>query len=162
MIAVVVYYSKSGNTKALADAISKDLGAEALTVNLMEKKGQGTKEQRQREKILYAEALAAAQRADLVVVGTPTGFQKAKSMIVRFVRDVEASNVGLFCTYYDKVGTTLTDLEDILRDRDIRVASTHAFAGLNPGQFAELDREAREHYLRDARQFVEACRKSVT
>jgi hypothetical protein len=159
---VVVYYSKSGNTKALADAISKDLRVEALPVNLMEKKGQGTKEERQREKTLYAEALAAAGRADLVVVGTPTGFQKAKSMIVRFVRDVEASNVGLFCTYYDKVGTTLTDLEDILRGHGIRVVSTHAFAGLNPGQFAELDPETREGYLRDARDFVEACKRSVT
>jgi hypothetical protein len=85
-----------------------------------------------------------------------------KSMIVRFVRDPKAGNVGLFCTHYDKVGTTLTDLQGILRDRHVRAVSTHAFAELKSGQVAELDTHACEDYLRDARDFADACRRGIT
>ena len=90
MRSVVVYYSKTGNTKAVAELLAEGFGCEVYPVNLMEKKGRGTKDERDREKEMYNLALQESGGCDLVVVGTPTGFQKAKSMIQRFVRDVEA------------------------------------------------------------------------
>ena len=161
MASVVVYYSKSGNTKAVAEHLAEELGCDALPVNLMEKKGQGTREERDREKALYAVALRIASACRLVVVGTPTGFQKPKSMIRRFVRDVEAEAVALFCTYENKVGTTLTDLEDTLRERGIRVVGTLGLDGLKQGAFEGFDDEARSVLLGRTSDFVELCREEL-
>jgi flavodoxin len=43
MKATIVYFSKSGNTKGVAEAMAGELGAPSYSVNLMEKKGRGTK-----------------------------------------------------------------------------------------------------------------------
>jgi flavodoxin len=161
MASVVVYYSKSGNTKAVAEHIAEELGCEALPVNLLEKKGQGTKEERDREKALYAAALSRASASRLVVVGTPTGFQKPKSMIRRFVRDVEADAAALFCTYENKIGTTLTDLEETLRERGIRVVGTLGLDGLKQGALEGLDDEARSALLGGTSGFVGLCREEL-
>jgi hypothetical protein len=114
MKSIVVYYSKTGNTKDVADLIAKGLECKVFPVNLMDKKNRGTKEERNTEKELYNNAIQKSVNCDLAVIGTPTGFQRAKSMIQRFVRDVQADAVALFCTYDNKIGTTLTDLEDAL------------------------------------------------
>ena len=158
MASVVVYYSKSGNTKAVAEIIADGLGCEALPVNLMEKKGRGTKEERDREKALYAAALRRGAGCRLVVVGTPTEFQKPKSMISRFVRDVEAESAALFCTFENKVGATLTDLEDALRERGVKVVGTLGLDGLKPWAFNELDDHARSILLERIGGFVGLCR----
>ena len=161
MASVIVYYSKSGNTKAVAELIADGLSCEALPVNLMEKKGRGTREERDREKELYAAALRRGAGCRLVVVGTPTGFQKPKSMIRRFVRDVEAEAVALFCTYENNVGATLTDLGDALRERGIRVVGTLGLGGLKPGAFEGLDDEARGMLLDRISGFVGLCREEL-
>jgi len=153
MASVVVYYSKSGNTKAVAELIAERLGCEAHPVNLMEKKGRGTKEERNRER--------RGAGCRLVVIGTPTGFQKPKSMIRRFVGDVEAESAALFCTYENKVGSTLTDLEDALKERGIRVVGTLGLDGLKPGAFEGLDDEARSMLLDRISGFVELCRQEL-
>jgi flavodoxin len=158
---VVVYYSKSGNTKAVAELIADGLGCEALPVNLMEKKGRGTSEERDREKALYAAALRSASACRLVVVGTPTGFRKPKSMIRRFVGDVETEAAALFCTYENKIGDTLTDLEDTLRERGIGVAGTLGLDGLKPGAFEGLDDDARGMLLGRLSGFVGLCREEL-
>jgi len=161
MASVVVYYSKSGNTKAVAEYIAEELGCEALPVNLMEKKGRGTKEERDREKTLYAAALRGASTCRLIVVGTPTGFQKPKSMIRRFVRDVEVEAAALFCTYENMVGTTLTDLEETLKERGIKVVGTLGLDGLKQGAFERLDDKARSVLLHRTSDFVELCREEL-
>ena len=159
MAFVVVYYSKTGNTKAVAEHIAEGLGCEALPVNLMEKKSRGTKSEREREKALYASAVQRGAGCRLVVVGTPTGFRKPKSMIRRFVRDVEAEAVALFCTYENNVGETLTDLEDALRERGIGMVGTLGLDGLKPGAFNELDDQARNMLLERISGFVRHCRE---
>jgi flavodoxin len=161
MASIVVYYSKSGNTKAVAEHIAEELGCEALPVNLMEKKGRGTKEERDREKALYAAALSRASSCRLVVVGTPTGFQKPKSMIRRFVRDVEAKAAALFCTYENKIGTTLTDLEETLSERGIRVVGALGLDRLKQEAFEGLDDEARSILLGRTNGFVRLCREEL-
>jgi flavodoxin len=161
MAAVVIYYSKSGNTKAVAEHIAEELGCEALPVNLMEKKGRGTKEERDREKALYATALSRASVCRLVVVGTPTGFQKPKSMIRRFVRDMEAEAAALFCTYEKRIGTTLTDLEETLKERGIKLVGTLGLDGLKQGAYEGLDDEARSVFLGRIRGFVGLCREEL-
>jgi flavodoxin len=162
MKATIVYFSKSGNTKAVGEAMAQELAAPSFSVNLMEKKGRGTKEERDREKELFNEALEASREADLVLIGTPTSFQQAKSQILRFTRQVEAQNVGLFCTHQNKLGTTLTDLEEILQERGISLAGSLAFENLKAGQLGEFDQATREEYLERARAFARDCRSRVS
>ena len=82
-------------------------------------------------------------------------------MIRRFVRDVEAEAAALFCTYENKVGTTLTDLEDALRERGIRVVGTLGLGGLKSGAFEGLDDEARGMLLDRISGFVGLCREEL-
>jgi len=162
MKATIVYFSKSGNTKGVAEVLAEELAAPSFSVNLMEKKGRGTKEEQTREKELFKEALEASRGADLVLIGTPTSFQQAKSQILRFTRQVEARHVGLFCTHQNKLGATLSDLEEILQERGIELAGSAAFENLKPGQLAELDETTREEYLATAKGFARECRSQVT
>lgn len=154
---LVVYYSKNGNTKSIADVMAQNLHTEALPLNLIEKKGRGTEEEREKEKKFFSYALEASTNADLVLIGTPTSFKKAHSKVIRFTKAVEAKNVGLFCTHYKQIGTTLTDLEVLLKERGIPVAGGIGFGGLNSGQFKELDASIREDYLRKAEEFAKKC-----
>ena len=154
MRSIVVYRSKSGNTKAIAEVMAAKLETKALPVNLVEKKGRGTKEEQDKEKELFAQALQACKDADLVIIGTPVNFQKAHSQITRFTEQVEAKNVALFCTYIYKIGTTLSGLEAILKDRDINVVGSVDFGKLNTGRFAELDKATRDEYIRKAEEFI--------
>ncbi|MBN2380609.1 NAD(P)H-dependent oxidoreductase [candidate division WOR-3 bacterium] len=161
MKSIVVYRSKSGNTKAIAEVIAKKLKAKALPVNLLEKKGRGTKEEQQKEKEMFAAALEACKDADLVVIGTPVSFQQAHSQITRFCKQVETKNIGLFCTYINKPGASLDDLQTILRERGIKVTGTADFGGLNSGQFEKFDKAARDEYFNKAEEFVEGCLKRI-
>ena len=86
MKSIVVYYSKTGNTKNVAELIAERLECKIFPINLMDKKGRGTKEERNTEKELFNNAIQESVSCDLAVIGTPTGFQKAKSMIQRYVR----------------------------------------------------------------------------
>lgn len=161
MKSIVVYRSKSGNTKAIAEAIAKKLKAKALPVNLLEKKGRGTKEEQQKEKEMFTAALEACKDPDLVIIGTPVSFQQAHSQITRFCKQVEAKNVGLYCTYINKMGTSLSDLKAILEERGISVIGTADFGNLNTGQFVKLDESTRNDCVKKAEEFVERCLKRI-
>jgi flavodoxin len=129
MKVIVVYYSKTGNTKNVAELIANNLGCISYPVNLQDKKGRGTKEERDKEKELYNKALQESIDCDLVIIGTPTSFQKPKSMIQRYVRDVQTQTAALFCTYNNKVGSTLIDLENTLLERGIKVVQKLSIGG---------------------------------
>jgi flavodoxin len=158
---VVIYLSKSGNTKRIAEAMAKTLRTNSLPLNLFTKKGRGTKEERMREAELYDQALETCSHADLVIIGTPTHFQTAHSKVLRFVRDVRAKRVGLFCTYYNKIGTTLTALTEKLKKNKIKVIGTAKFSDLKQGQLGELDKRTLKPYIDKAKEFAATCRARV-
>lgn len=153
MKSLVVYLSKTGNTKSIAEEITKQLNAKALPLNLIEKKGRGTPEEREKEADLFEKALEESKKVDLLIVGTPTGFQIAHSKVIRFIKRVEGPKIALFCTYYNKIGTTLTDLENILKERKIELIATCAFDNLKSGQFALLSSGDKEKYFHKAAEF---------
>lgn len=161
MKSIVVYRSKSGNTKGIAEVMAAKLGAKALPVNLLEKKGRGTKEEQQKEKEMFAAALETSKNADLVIIGTPVSFQQTHSQITRFCKKVEAKNAGLYCTYINKMGTTLSGLEMILKEKGINVLGSVDFGRLNTGQFEKLDKSTRDDYVKKAEEFVEGCVKQL-
>jgi len=161
MKSIVIYFSKTKNTKTIAEVIAKALQTKAIPLNLITKKGRGTEEEREKEKKFFSRALAAGKKADFIIIGTPTSFQKAHSKIMRFTRDVEAKNIALFCTYYNKVGTTLTDLKAMLKNRKINVVGSLEIGNLKPGQFKELDKPTQNKYIKRAKEFVKHCKSNL-
>jgi len=78
MPGVVVYYSKTGNTRRIAEAVARGAGARCLPVE------------------------SAGEIGDeLLFVGTPVHFFGPSKPILRFLRgrDWSGKRVALFCTY---------------------------------------------------------------
>jgi len=158
---VVVYYSKTGNTKSIAKIIAKKSNAKLLPINLLEKKGRGTVEERMKEAELFQLALNISENVDLVIIGTSTSFKQAQSKIRRFTKSVKANKASLFCTFTKDVGTTLTELEKILSENNITVIGTQEFGGLKTGQFKELKEEERNKYIEKAEKFAAHCLEKI-
>jgi flavodoxin len=125
MKAVVVYYSKTGNTKQIAEAIAQSLHVEALPLNLV-KKGRKTKDELAAEKAAWNQALSAANAAELVILGTPTEFRKPHPTVVKFMEEAEPAKMGVFCTYYGMLGATLIDMEAISRQQGTQLVGSLA------------------------------------
>ena len=161
MKVVVVYYSKTGNTKSIAEIIAGKSKAKLFTINLLKKKGRGTEEERQKEADLFQLALNVSENADLVIIGTSTSFKQPQSKIRRFTKSVKAKKASLFCTFTKDVGTTLTELDKILSQNNITVIGMQEFGGLKTGQFKELKDEERKKYIEKAEKFAEQCLEKI-
>jgi flavodoxin len=66
----VVYYSKTGNTKTIADTIARILGCDSIPINLM-KHGRKTKQELDQEKALFQYAIHKCNQSDLLFIRTP-------------------------------------------------------------------------------------------
>lgn len=110
MNSIVVYFSKTGNTKRIAEVISKELNAKLFPLNII-KKGRRTKEEINFEKELVKKALEEIKKADIVFIGTPTEFRKPHARVMDFIDQLEAKRAAIFCTYYGMLGATFYDLE---------------------------------------------------
>ncbi len=158
---LVVYHSKTGNTRRIAEAIADVLGAEALPLSLM-KTGRRTKAERDADRELFEAAMRRAQDAPLVVIGTPTEFRKPHPRALAFVEAVQAKRVAVFCTYYGMLGATLIDMEATLRQRrillagilQVRVGTAQYRFRRNPGEY--VDQVTPDH-LSKAAEFARDC-----
>lgn len=162
MRVIVVYVSKTGNTRELAAAMADQLHSLALPLNLFGKQGRGSKEDREQEKELFQQALAAANQADAVILGTPAGFHKAHSKVLRFARQFEANAAGIFCTHAQDLGSTLSDVEEIFRTRNLLQLGSQTFYPMKPGGFMELEPQVRRDFIHQAEIFAERCRQNLT
>ena len=116
----VVYYSKTGNTKTIADTIAEVLGCDSLAINLM-KHGRKTKQELDTEKKLFQEAVNKCNKSDLVFIGTPTEFRKPHSKIIALINNLTINKVAVFSTCYGMPGATFYDLESILLQKNISI-----------------------------------------
>jgi len=122
---VVIYYSKSGNTRQIAEIIAKAARCEALPLNLVHK-GRPSRQEDALESSYFNDALGKAQTAELVFLGTPTEFRKPHPVIVDFIKRALIRQAAVFCTYYGMLGGTLLDLEALLRQRGAGLCATLA------------------------------------
>jgi flavodoxin len=120
MKTTVVYYSKTGNTKIIADSIAKTLGCDSIAINLM-KNGRKTKQEVEKEKQITKTAIEQCNQSDLVFIGTPTEFRKPHTKIVDFINGLTIKRAAVFCTYYGMLGATFYDLEALLLQKNISI-----------------------------------------
>jgi flavodoxin len=120
MKTIVVYYSKTGNTKIIADNIAIALGCNSVAINLM-KSGRKTKPEIDEEKQILKKAIEQCNQSDLVFIGTPTEFRKPHTKIVDLINNLTIKRVAVFCTCYGMPGATFYDLEALLLQKDISI-----------------------------------------
>lgn len=118
----VIYYSKTGNTKTIADSIAKSIGCDSIAINLM-KYGRKSKQEIEDEKQIFRNAIEQCNNSDLVFIGTPTIFRKPHSQIMEFIGSVYTKKAAIFCTYYGMLGATFYDMEARLLQRGIVVVN---------------------------------------
>ncbi len=116
----VVYYSKTGNTKTIADNIARALGCDSIAINLI-KKGRKTKQEIDQEKQLVNNAIEKCNHSELVFIGTPTEFRKPHNKIVDLINNLNIRKAAIFCTYYGMLGATFYDLEALLLQKNISI-----------------------------------------
>jgi flavodoxin len=116
----VVYYSKTGNTKVIADTIAKALACDSIPINLM-KSGRKTKQEIEEEKQIFKNAVEQCNKSDFVFIGTPTEFRKPHPNIVHLINNLTIKRAAVFCTYYGMLGATFYDLEALLLQKDISI-----------------------------------------
>ena len=158
MKTVVVYFSKSGNTKTIAETISCEIGATLISINII-KKGRKTKEERKLEKQYFNQALTECRQADFVFIGTPTEFRKPHPKIMELIDSLETKRVAIFCTYYGMLGATFYDLEArLLQKNIILVDKINLLVGTEKYKFKQDISQYKElikpEHLQSARQFA--------
>ncbi|MCX6335645.1 MAG: hypothetical protein NT092_15325 [Bacteroidia bacterium] len=122
----VAYYSKTGNTKTIADSIARVLGCDSIPINIM-KHGRKTKQELDQEKQLFQNAINKCNQSDLVFIGTPTEFRKPHSKIIDLINNLTIKKAAIFCTYYGMLGATFYDLESLLLQKSISIINKHNF-----------------------------------
>jgi flavodoxin len=158
---VVIYYSKSGNTRQIAEVIAEAVGCEALPLNLVHK-GRLSRQEAALEGSYFNDALGKARAAEGIIIGTPTEFRKPHPVIVDFIRRASIRQAAVFCTYYGILGGTLLDLVALLRQRGVTLTGTLA---IRLGTEAYRFRENINNYVEEitpanleaARHFSAAC-----
>lgn len=95
MDSLVVYYSETGNTEKIAEAIAEGLGSSARMVD--------------------------DEDADFVVIGTPVHGGRPAGQIMDFINKTSAKKAAVFCTCAGRPRDTLETVVNELKRRGIDV-----------------------------------------
>ena len=106
MKALVVYYSRTGNTKSVAEEIAAELGADVdEVVDLKKREGRmgylsASIDATSNRETNISETKKNPADYDLIVIGTPVWFYSPSSAIRTYIakHDVSGKNVALFFT----------------------------------------------------------------
>lgn len=157
----VVYVSKSGNTKFIAEKIAEVVGCKLIPLNLIEKQGKGTTGERAQEEAQFLSALKKCKDAELVFVGTPVIAKQPHSLIAKFVNTAEAKRMAFFITYQNTIGFTLKELKDTAEIRSIRFLGEIEYSGLKSGAINELGESDKQDMLKKAEKFAKDCLQAI-
>ena len=117
----VVYFSRTGNTKRLAQAIAESTNAPVFDIASSEP--------------------SVAENFDLVILGTPVeGFRPAKETLdfVERMPKVEGKKAILFCTHAIAKGSTFKTLEKELDKKGYKTILSVAKRGMKPDKPADF------------------------
>lgn len=130
MKAIVLYYSKSGNTEKLAERICKDLDCEKLRIEPEKEYGnyfsavvRVAKEKRKQITPAFVTEIPDLMAYDVVLIGYPVWYQDMPAFVAEFVRqcDLSCKTVIPFATFGTTgVKWTLKTIMSICEGADVK------------------------------------------
>ncbi|MCW4006433.1 MAG: hypothetical protein NWF04_07555 [Candidatus Bathyarchaeota archaeon] len=123
----VLYFSRTGNTKRMAQAIAQALNAPSCSIDSCD--------------------LSVVADCDLLVLGTPVeGFRPAKetSAFLEQLPQSDGKKAILFCTYRLFKGSVFRSLDKALRNKGYLTILTVAKKGMKPEEPADFAKEIQE------------------
>lgn len=130
MKAIVLYYSKSGNTEKLAERICKDLDCEKLRIqpekeygNYFSAVARVANEKRKHITPAFVTEVPDLTAYDVVLIGYPVWYQDMPEFVIEFIRqcDLSGKTVIPFATFGTTgVKWTLKTLVSIWRGAEIK------------------------------------------
>jgi flavodoxin len=121
MKAMVLYFSRTGNTKRLAEAISDFAKAPIFDIAAVQP--------------------SVMNDADVVIIGTPTEGSRPTQEVMAFISrlpKVEGKKTILFCTCRLWVGGTLKTMEKALSDKGYNTVLSVSKKGMTPEKTADF------------------------
>ena len=155
MKSLVIYYSKTGNTKLMAETMSEEIKADVLAIKPQ-------KEIKSRGFMLYMRGglQSISKRTikledtdidlqddyDLIIIGTPVWAGRLNPVVRSFLKKNQFANkkFGLFCTCASKGDGVLEDLRNILSENEI----------LGEIQFIEPLKKETEAAINNAKEWI--------
>jgi flavodoxin len=149
MTKYVVYYSKSGNTKFIAEKIAEITGFKLISFNKDDGKpiddGQ------------LMNIIKKCKNAELIYVGTPVILKQPHPKIRDFVNRVDAKRMAFFITYENDVGFTLKELMDSAEIRSIRVLGSIEYNISKSELISEMSEVDKANILKKTEKFIQQC-----
>jgi len=157
----VVYASKSGNTKAIAERIAQVAGCELIPLNFLEKQGKNSSGNKEQEQTMYNKAIKQCKNAELVFVGTPVIAKQPHSRIRDFVNTVDAKRIAFFITYENNMGFALKEMKDSAEIRSIRVLGAIEYSNMKTGEIDSLKEPDKDQILKKTEKFTKDCLQKI-
>ena len=117
---LVAFYSKSDNTKSMAQALKDAFESNSHEVKFLElipKNSGNSKELLKLGKFEFEEEIFDVSEFDLIVIGTPVANFSVHFVVEKYVRlleNTENKKVGLFCSSVALAGSTIKSLDSLL------------------------------------------------
>ena len=129
MKSLVIYYSKTGNTKLIAEAIASELKADLFEIQRQKDiKSSGFRlyfrggfESMTKKNIRLEKTDIDFSKYDLIFLGTPVWAWRLNPVVRSFLKKVkiEKKNLGLFACCAGSAEGVLTDMQDILKNNTV-------------------------------------------
>jgi len=126
---LVIYYSKTGNTKLIAEAIASELKADLFEIQRQKDiKSSGFRlyfrggfESMTKKNIRLEKTDIDFSKYDLIFLGTPVWAWRLNPVVRSFLKKVkiEKKNLGLFACCAGSAEGVLTDMQDILKNNTV-------------------------------------------
>ncbi|MHA1111176.1 MAG: flavodoxin family protein [Promethearchaeota archaeon] len=149
----VVYISKSGNTKFIAEKIADIADCKLLPLSKPDGKAVD-------EKHLIS-IIKKCKNAELVFVGTPVILKQPHSKIAKFVNTVDAKRMAFFVTYENDMGFTLKELKDSAEIRSIRVLGSIEYGGLKSEAVSQMSGSDKDDMVKKAEKLAQECLQAI-
>ncbi|MBK5113594.1 MAG: flavodoxin [Candidatus Heimdallarchaeota archaeon] len=126
---LVIYYSKTGNTKLMAESIASEVNADLFEIQRqkdIKSSGfmlyfRGGFESMTRKNIRLEKTEIDLEKYDLIFLGTPVWAWRLNPVVRSFLKKVKIENkkIGLFASCAGSAEGVLADLKDILKKNTI-------------------------------------------
>ncbi|NHJ33027.1 MAG: flavodoxin [Asgard group archaeon] len=129
MKSLVIYYSKTGNTKLMAEAIASEVNADLFEIQRqkdIKSSGfmlyfRGGFESMTKKNIRLEKTDIDFSKYDIIFLGTPVWAWRLNPVVRSFLKKVKIENkkIGLFACCAGSAEGVLTDMQDILKKNTI-------------------------------------------